>query len=180
MSTKKKTDQNLQEYKERLLIRDLKETEDDRMFFANGSDNTESFIKSLLSNPNNNQKALLPSDNFQIIDGKLAIGLQTFKMVVVIFSKVFYSNDLQREVEAEATLKVLEPSIFESFERAKAWDSPNLKVTVIHNPQKQGKLVTGETIAYELKNETKTVEVWNGTRMNTKTVLEKNEYLLIS
>lgn len=151
---------------------------DDRYFFPNSTDNNAKFVKGVLENPYNNRKQLLPNEAYEIVDGRFAVKLEAAKMYILLQSKVFFSQDLQKEIEAETRINCIEKSQYESIMRTNSFD--NLKITVLHNPEKDSELVTGEKLSYEVVSETRDVEVYNGTRMTTKRVLEKNEYFLIS
>jgi hypothetical protein len=163
------------EIKEKLLLLDL---QDDRKFFCNMTDNNENFISKLLNSPHNNRIQILPNDNYELVDGKIACSLGAYKYYILLLSKEFFSNDLQQVVNAETSLKLYSPEQYKSVMSTNSLDS--LKVVILHNPEKPAELVTGETLTYEILNETRFVEVWNGTRMTERKVLEKNEYLLIS
>jgi len=157
-------------------LQDLELT--DKMVFLNSSDNTEHFINSVLANPANKKEALTPSDAYEIVDGKLAMDIRGCKNYVAIIYDEYFEPVTKQQFKINAKLIALDK---EQFEKSEMSDNGcgGKKVVVLHNPNKDTLLLTGEKVVYEVKKEMKEAQVYNGTKVFTKKIVETVEYFKI-
>lgn len=175
MKAKTKTAEELQP-SEVFTLQDLELT--DKMVFLNSSDNTEQYINSILANPANKKEALTPNAAYEIVDGKLAMDIRGCKNYVALLYDDYYEPVTKQQFKINAKLIALDK---EQFEKSEMTDNGcgGKKVVVLHNPNKQSFILTGEAVMYEVKKEVKEAQVYNGTKVYTKKFIETVEYFKI-
>lgn len=129
------------------------------MFFPNSPDNNSGFWSGLEANPvfQRTKDAVFKKDVFEKIEGRLAVPIDLAGYYVVLLSKEFWSDDLGMKVKDEYQIKSYVKEHFEREMQDKYAGKPCYfdfwNVQVLHNPNNEFSLVTGEVGKYAAEKE---------------------------